>query len=370
MNITNVLIYYFLAVSVVTFIAYGIDKLKAKRAWRRIPESTLLMLALMGGSAGAWVGMNVWRHKTLHKKFRYSVPVFLLLHIGLLFFCWHTTAQPALEKTPSHNQLQEKIDSLLSMNKADVGVAVCYDGKMVCQANADKAFPMMSTFKLHQAVVVLDAIRGGSVPLDSTILVTKEMLRPNTYSPLRDAHPDGNIRLTIEELLRYSLLQSDNNACDILFSLFGGIARVQSEMQKLGLRHTQIRWTEDEMHIDENRSTENFSTPGDAVRLVEIAYQDEWLRETLTHCATGQNRLPALLPQDEGIRIGHKTGTWGIMPDGTVNGINDIGFVILPDGRHYSIAVFCNKSTLSFEETESLIAQISLIVYDHISLCI
>ncbi|MDE6002497.1 MAG: class A beta-lactamase [Prevotella sp.] len=366
MNMTSVLTYYFLAVSVVTFIVYGIDKLKAKKSWRRISEFTLLMLAFMGGSAGAWVGMNVWRHKTRHKKFRYCVPVFLFLHIGLLFFCWYMTDQPALEKTPSRNQLQEKIDSLLSMNKVDVGVAVCYDGKIVCQANADKAFPMMSTFKLHQAVVVLNAIRGGSISLDSTVLVTKEMLRPNTYSPLRDAHPDGNIRLTMEDLLRYSLLQSDNNACDILFSLFGGIARVQFEMQKLGLCHTQIRWTEDEMHIDENRSTENFSTPSDAVRLVEIAYQDEWLRETLTHCATGQNRLPALLPRDKGIRIGHKTGTWGTMPDGTVNGINDTGFVILPDGRHYSIAVFCNKSTLSFEETESLIAQISLIVYDNI----
>lgn len=366
MNIPDMLIYYFLAVSVITFIVYGIDKLKAKRAWRRIPESTLLLLAFIGGSAGAWVGMNVWRHKTRHKKFRYCVPIFLLLHIGLLLFCWHTTAQRALERNSSCNQLQERIDSLLSMNDVDVGVAVWYDGKMLCQANADKAFPMMSTFKLHQAVVVLNAIHDGSASLDSTILVTKEMLRPNTYSPLRDAHPDGNIRLTIEDLLCYSLLQSDNNACDILFSLFGGTARVQSEMQRLGLRHTQIRWTEDEMHINEARTTENFSTPRDAVRLVEIAYQDEWLRETLTHCVTGQNRLPALLPHDEGICIGHKTGTWGIMPDGMVNGINDIGFVVLPDGRHYSVAVFCNKSSLSFEATESLIAQISLIVYDNI----
>ena len=91
MNMISVLIYYFLVVSVVTFIVYGIDKLKAKKSWRRISEFTLLMLAFMGGSAGAWVGMNVWRHKTRHKKFRYCVPVFLLLHIGLLFFCWYTT---------------------------------------------------------------------------------------------------------------------------------------------------------------------------------------------------------------------------------------------------------------------------------------
>ncbi len=361
-----ILICYFLIVSVITFFVYGIDKLKAKKSWRRISESTLLWLAFMGGSLGAWAGMKVWRHKTLHKKFRYGVPAFLILHIGLLGFCWYTTLS-ASERSVSNELLQEKIDSLLSMNEVEVGVAVCHDGKMVCQANADKAFPLMSVFKLHQAIVVLDSMKRDSVSLDSTVLVTKEMLRPNTYSPLRDAHPDGNIRLTIEDLLRYSLLQSDNNACDILFSLFGGTAHVQSKMRKLGLNRTQIRWTEDEMHIDEARSTENFSTPEDAVRLVEVAYKNEWLKETLTHCVTGQNRLPALLPRGGGVLIGHKTGTWGTMPDGTVNGINDIGFVILPDGRHYSIAVFCTRSTLSFEDTESLIAKISQMVYDYIS---
>lgn len=362
----NTLIGYFFIINVITFIVYGIDKLKAKKSWRRISESKLLWLAFMGGSFGAWGGMQVWRHKTLHKKFRYGVPAFMLLHIGLLGFCWYTTAQSTSERNVPNEQLQGKIDSLLSMHEVDVGVAVFMDGKMVCQANADKVFPLMSVFKLHQAIVVLDSMQRGSVSLDSTVLVTKEMLRPNTYSPLRDAHPDGNIRLTIEDLLHYSLLQSDNNACDILFSLFGGTAHVQSEMRKLGLCHTQIRWTEDEMHIDETRSTGNFSTPEDAVRLVEIAYKNEWLRETLTHCVTGQNRLPALLPRDKGVRIGHKTGTWGTMPDGTVNGINDVGFVVLPDGRHYLIAVFCTESTLSFEETESLIAQISLMVYNHI----
>lgn len=308
----------------------------------RVQKSTLLLLAFIGGCVGAWVGMNVWRS---------------------------ITTQSALERKPSYSQLQEKIDSLCNMNDVDMGIAVYLDGKKVCQRNANNTFPMMSVFKLHQAIVVLNTINRDSMSLDSTILVTKEMLRPNTYSPLRDAHPDGNIRLTIEDLLDYSLLQSDNNACDILFSLFGGTAHVQSEMQKLGLCHTQIRWTEDEMHIDETRSTENFCTPEDAVQLVEIAYKNDWLRETLTHCITGQNRLPALLPQEEGVYIGHKTGTWGTMPNGKVNGINDIGFVILPDGRHYSIAVFCTDSALSFEETESLIAQISLMVYDHISSC-
>ena len=65
---------YLAAVNVVTFFTYGIDKWKAKRARRRISEATLLGLAVIGGSIGAWIGIKVWHHKTLHKKFKYGVP--------------------------------------------------------------------------------------------------------------------------------------------------------------------------------------------------------------------------------------------------------------------------------------------------------
>ena len=54
------LAYYLLAINVVTFIVYGIDKYKAKKAKWRISEATLLLLAVLGGSIGAWMGMKVW----------------------------------------------------------------------------------------------------------------------------------------------------------------------------------------------------------------------------------------------------------------------------------------------------------------------
>jgi len=68
-------------VNAVAFIMYGIDKYRARNAKWRIPEATLLMLAVVGGSVGAWLGMKVWHHKTRHRKFRYSVPAILLLQI-------------------------------------------------------------------------------------------------------------------------------------------------------------------------------------------------------------------------------------------------------------------------------------------------
>lgn len=75
---------YLAAVNAVTFFMYGIDKWKAKKARRRISEATLLGLAVIGGCIGAWIGIRVWHHKTLHKKFKYGVPLILLLQIAAL----------------------------------------------------------------------------------------------------------------------------------------------------------------------------------------------------------------------------------------------------------------------------------------------
>ena len=83
-DLQKILIIYLIAINVVTFIVYGIDKMKAKRSKWRIPEATLLGLAVIGGSVGAWLGMKVWHHKTLHKKFKYSIPLLLFYSLSLL----------------------------------------------------------------------------------------------------------------------------------------------------------------------------------------------------------------------------------------------------------------------------------------------
>ena len=80
------LAYYLLAINVVAFIMYGIDKYKTKKAKWRIPEATLLLLDVLGGSIGAWMGMKVWHHKTMHKKFKYGIPAILLIQIALMAY--------------------------------------------------------------------------------------------------------------------------------------------------------------------------------------------------------------------------------------------------------------------------------------------
>ena len=82
---------YLVVINVVAFVVYGVDKYKAKHGRWRISEATLLGLAAIGGSIGAWLGMRVWHHKTMHKKFQYGVPLILIAQIALVVaFLQHT----------------------------------------------------------------------------------------------------------------------------------------------------------------------------------------------------------------------------------------------------------------------------------------
>ena len=95
----NFPIYYLIVINIVTFLVYGIDKWrstsgrllptgrkKAKQGSWRISEATLLLLAVIGGSIGALSGMQIWHHKTMHKKFKYGLPLILLAQIVLTYF--------------------------------------------------------------------------------------------------------------------------------------------------------------------------------------------------------------------------------------------------------------------------------------------
>ena len=81
--VTQCLLWYLAAVNVVTFTVYGIDKRKARRGAWRIPEKTLFLLPLLGGSVGALLGMKVFRHKTKHWYFVWGIPAILLAQIAL-----------------------------------------------------------------------------------------------------------------------------------------------------------------------------------------------------------------------------------------------------------------------------------------------
>ena len=82
----EIVLIYLVVINVVTFVVYGIDKYKAVRSKWRIPENTLIGLAVIGGSVGAWLGMKFWHHKTLHAKFRFGIPIILIAQVALAWW--------------------------------------------------------------------------------------------------------------------------------------------------------------------------------------------------------------------------------------------------------------------------------------------
>ncbi len=77
---------YIVLINVTAFIMYGIDKNKAKKHRWRIPEATLIGVAVIGGSVGALIGMQFFRHKTKHPKFYIGVPLIIILQILAMIF--------------------------------------------------------------------------------------------------------------------------------------------------------------------------------------------------------------------------------------------------------------------------------------------
>ncbi len=137
------LIFIYLAViNVITFFMYGIDKWKAKRSKWRIRETALLGLAMLGGSVGAWLGMKVWHHKTMHKKFKYGIPLILVAQIVIILLASCKTKQTVELSTPiqGHRYEQEHSPNVF---------LVMYDEKV------GKA-PLQKAIKAYKCEVIYD----------------------------------------------------------------------------------------------------------------------------------------------------------------------------------------------------------------------
>lgn len=271
------------------------------------------------------------------------------------------------------SKLETQLKQAIKDKKAEIGIAVIINGKDTVTVNNDIHYPLMSVFKFHQALALADYMGKKKQSLDTRLPIKKSDLKPDTYSPLRDKYPQGGIEMSIADLLRYTLQQGDNNACDILFNYQGGPEAVNRYIHSLGVRECAIVGTETAMHKDLNLCYQNWTTPLAAAELLEIFHKKplfakvykDFIYQTMVECQTGQDRLVAPL-LDKKVTVGHKTGTGDRNAKGQQIGCNDIGFVLLPDGRIYSIAVFVKDSEENSQANSKIIADISRIVYEYV----
>lgn len=284
----------------------------------------------------------------------------------LLVWTFSTSAQSSSEK------LKQQLCDFLSTRRAQTGVAVIINGTDTVTVNNDARYPLMSVFKFHQALAVANQLQCRQQPLSTTIHIKKQDLRPDTYSPLREKYPNGNLDIPVAELLTYTLQLSDNNACDILFDNIAGTDETDAYIRTLGLQDFAIVATEADMHRNLQLCYQNWSSPLEAARLLEIFITrsilpepyHSFIQQTMITCGTVQDRLAKPLLGTQAV-IGHKTGTGDRNAKGEWIGINDIGFVFLPDGQHYTIAVFVKDSQESAGESAGIIATVSEMVYQY-----
>ena len=269
------------------------------------------------------------------------------------------------------SELENRIDSLLNGKKATVGIAVWTDKGDMLRYNDHVHFPLLSVFKFHVALAVLDKMDKQSISLDSIVSIKASQMLPNTYSPLRKKFPDQDFTITLRELMQYSISQSDNNACDILIEYAGGIKHINDYIHRLSIDSFNLSETEDGMHSSFEAVYRNWSTPSAMVRLLRTADEKElfsnkelkdFLWQTMIDTETGANKLKGMLPAKT--VVGHKTGSSDRNADGMKTADNDAGLVILPDGRKYYIAAFVMDSYETDEDNANIIARISRMVYD------
>lgn len=269
--------------------------------------------------------------------------------------------------------METELKTYIHDKYARIGVAVIINGADTVSVNGRHLFPMLSVYKFPQALAVADYCSRNNISLDDNIRITADELRPDTWSPMRDTHGKREISLPLSDILAYTVKQSDNNACDVLFRLIGGPQLADSLMRNLGYDEIRVLNTEAEMHADPHLCYANQSTPLQMAALFDRFYRQGMYHESpileavgkmMIQCNTGENRLPFPLSSTYAI-IGHKTGTGDCNSQGRIIGVNDAGYVFLPDGQGYSIAVFIADSGYGMAETEKIIADISGIVFNN-----
>jgi beta-lactamase class A len=276
----------------------------------------------------------------------------------------------ALAQASSKENLRGQIEKIALEAKGRVGVAltVLETGDSIA-FNGGQQFPMQSVYKFPIGMAVLHQVDQGKLKLNQMVRIEKaDFVSPGQRSPIRDNNPQG-ISMSLKEILRYSVSESDGTACDVLLRVVGGAQVVTRYLQSLDVNGVIVATTEKEMATNEFVQYRNWAKPQSMIVLLRafqegrglLAASRELLLQWMIESPTGPRRLKGLLPA--GTIVAHKTGTSGTNR-GLTRATNDVGLITLPDGRHLAIAVFVSDSRAGEMVREAVIAKIAKAAWD------
>lgn len=311
-------------------------------------------------------------------------PLLALAAVGIVLAACATPQRATSEAAPpipaadSTARLLPRLQALADETGGVVGLHALHleSGRSVALRGTEPFF-MASVTKLPLAVHVLREVERGRIALDDRVEITASQMSPGR-SPIRDAHPRGG-RLSVEELLRLAVSESDNTANDALQRLVGGPAAVTRGLEAMGIRGIRVDRPYTRLGAEVSTRADatdprDTATPRGATSLLAALWGGRLLnRENTTRLAgwmtRGNNpasRIVAGVPA--GTPVGHKTGTWNSEDGAARIAVNNVGVVTLPDGRgHLAMALFVRSSPRPLPEIDRAMAALTRALFDHFS---
>lgn len=306
------------------------------------------------------------------KKLLVILCIALACMAALAYFLFHRSAIKNNTPTPVTDILTDSISQIVSACPGEIGVAIIINNTDTVTVNNKSIYPMMSVFKVHQALALCNDFDNKGLSLDTLIKINRNELNPNTWSPMMKDHPESEILLTVKDLLRYTLAQSDNNASNLLFNDMVDVPRTDSFIATLIPRADfKIAYTEKEMAADHNKAYSNYTSPLGAAILMNRLFTDslfsdekqDFIKKTLSECKTGTDRISAPLLDKKGVVIAHKTGSGFVNENGVLAAHNDVAYICLPNNVSYTLSVFVKDFKGNESQASECISHISKSVY-------
>ena len=298
--------------------------------------------------------------------------IVLVCIFTLVFSLFYKSATKDSVISPLTDILTDSISQIVSACPGEIGVAVIINNTDTVKVNNKSVYPMMSVFKVHQALALCNDFDNKGISLDTLVNINRGKLNLKTWSPMIKDYSEPIISLTVRDLLRYTLTQSDNNASNFMFKDIVNVAQTDSFIATLIPRSSfQIAYTEEEMSADHNKAYSNYTSPLGAAMLMNRLFTEgligdekqSFIKNTLKECKTGVDRIAAPLLDKKGVTIAHKTGSGYVNENGLLSAHNDVAFICLPNNTCYTLAVFVKDFKGNESQVSQYVAHISAVVY-------
>ncbi len=300
-------------------------------------------------------------------------PPLFYVFCAVLCLCACTNSSVRHEADVFHG-LEKELAEFVADKPGKIGVAVIVDGGDTLTVNNSDDYPLMSMFKLHQAIAVSRVLDVRGIGFDTVFRVDRRSLDPDTWSPMLKEHDEDEIVVSVRELLDYILVDSDNNASNIFFDRVASVASTDSIVRNIVPDgRFRLLYTESEMKAEHGLAYANVSSPLAYAVMVSRLFTDsvvsaskqEFIKDAMRRCSTGESRIAAGL--GAGAVFAHRTGSGYINDRGEVVAVNDGGYVLIPGGGAYTIVVMVKDFAGPQADADKLIAEVSRRVYGRLA---